>query len=132
MECPITLPPPPVAASGSYEKRAGTYRSMAGFLRQRQQRLFSRERDVGLRWRDGEALYRAAWIQDTRELDLVQLGAPEQGGGHVELLAGGVEAEALEEDLAGWQEAQDDGDHSLEWLRRRVRGLLARERAVAA
>jgi hypothetical protein len=108
-----------------------TYGSLGAFIYGRRQRLYSRERDVGLRWRDGGALYRAAWIEDTGELYLVQLGPPHEGGGHVELLAAGVAIEDLEDAVSGWREAQDDGDRSLDWLRDRARHLVAREVATA-
>lgn len=67
-----------------------------------------------------------------RELYLAQLGTPDRGGGHVELLAAGLEFQELEEAVCGWREAQDDGDHSLDWLRDRVRRLTANGRALAA
>jgi hypothetical protein len=108
-----------------------TYDSIVEFIYERPRRLYSRERDVGLRWRDGAALFRAAWIEDTGELYLVQLGPPEAGGGHVELLAPGVAIDDLGDAVSGWREAQDEGDHSLDWLRGRVRRLAAREVAMA-
>jgi hypothetical protein len=119
---PRDLPPVPSADPGSFPRSATTYRSLADFLRERPQRRRSRERDVGLRWRDGHALYRAAWIEDTGELYLVQLGATGDGGGHVELLAGGLDHARMEAAVAGWRQAQDRDDHSLEWLRDRMRG----------
>jgi hypothetical protein len=120
---PFAFTPVPSADPDSYEGNRATYRSLIPFVDERRQRLLSRERDVGLRWRDGTALYRAAWIEDTGELYLVQLGAPDEGGGHVELIAAGLEIEQVEQGLSGWQEAQDHGDHSLDWLRERVRRL---------
>lgn len=119
------------APAGSFEQNSATYASIVEFIDERRQRLYSRERDVGLRWRDGAAIYRAAWIEDTRELYLVQLGEPDRGGGHVELLAAGLEIEELQEAMLGWREAQDEGDDSLDWLRDRVRRLTAREGAMA-
>jgi hypothetical protein len=127
----LALPPMPIAEAGSYRGGDATYSSIGEFLDERPQRFYSRERDIGLRWRDGAAIYRAAWVEDTGELYLVQLGAPDMGGGHVELLAAGLEVEELEV-WSGWREAQDEGDHSLDWLRDQVRLLLARREAVAA
>jgi hypothetical protein len=124
---PFALTPLPSAAAGTYEERTPTYRSIGAFIGERRQRLYSRERDMGLRWREGTAIYRAAWVEDTGELYLVQLGTPDEGGGHVELLAAGLKLEELEPALAGWREAQDGGDRSLDWLRDRVRRLLAGE-----
>ena len=115
------LPPMPAADPGSYPRTAATYRSLADFLLRRPQRRWSREHDVGLHWRDGQALYRAAWIEETGELYLVQLGAAGVGGGHVEVLATGVSRAALDAALSGWRVAQDDGEHSLDWLRARAR-----------
>jgi hypothetical protein len=129
---PHAFVPIPSATTGSFEPNSATYASIVDFVEARRQRLYSRERDVGLRWRDGETTYRAAWIEDTREFYLVQLGAPDRGGGHVELLAAGLEIEALQEAVAGWREAQDDGDHSLDWLRDRVRCLTVHAAAMAA
>ena len=128
---PHAFLPMPSATAGSFEPNRATYASIVDFIEERRQRLYSRERDVGLRWRDGETIYRAAWIEDTRELYLVQLGTPDRGGGHVELLAAGLEFEELEEAVCGWREAQEDGDHSLDWLRDRVRRLTANGRALA-
>jgi hypothetical protein len=124
---PFALTLLPSAAAGTYAERPPTYRSIGAFIGERRQRLYSRERDMGLRWRDGTAIYRAAWIEDTGELYLVQLGTPDEAGGNVELHAAGLKIEELEPALAGWREAQDGGDRSLDWLRDRVRRLRARE-----
>jgi hypothetical protein len=126
MNVPVELLPVPAAEPGSYDRRGITYRSAAAFLRERPRRLRSRERDIGLRWRDGSAMYRAAWVEATGELYLVQLGAPEAGGGHVELLADGLGLEELDEALPDWRHEQDRGRHSLDWFRSRVRALIAR------
>jgi hypothetical protein len=128
---PFDVPPVARARPGSYPGRLGTYPSLVEFVRARRRRLYSRERDVGLRWRDGSVLYRAAWIEDTGELYVVQLGPTEEGGGHVELLAGGVSRDDLETGLAGWPEAVD-AKRSLDWLRDRTRLLTARPRLLAA
>jgi hypothetical protein len=93
-------------------------------------RIHSRERDFGLHWRDGNALYRAAWIEYTAELYIVQLGSSSDGGGHVELLAvAGLER--LEQALSGWVDAVDEPD-SLHWLRDRVRRHLRPPRTPAS
>jgi hypothetical protein len=129
---PYSSMPMPSASAGSFELNRATYPSIVDFIEERRQRLYSRERDVGLRWRDGETIYRAAWVEDTRELYLVQLGAPDRGGGHVELLAAGLNIEELQEAVAGWREAQDDGEQSLDWLRDRVRRFTATPRSLGA
>ena len=50
------------------------YRSLADFYRADRRRLESRERDVGLWWREAAdgPLHRAAWVSDTGELYLVR------------------------------------------------------------
>lgn len=114
----LDLVPITVAAPGSYPPGPRTYSSIAAFVRGNPARLHSPEIDLGLHWHDRETLYRAAWIEDTGELYVVQLGAPEQGGGHVEVLAAGLEREALEAALSGWQEAHER--QQLQWLRERL------------
>jgi hypothetical protein len=122
------LPPLPVAEPGSYDRHASAFPSIAAFIRARDERLRSPERDLGLHWHDGEDLYRAAWIRDTGEVYLVQLGSPEHGGGHVELIAEGLEIDQLESALAGWPVEQDRSDRSLGWFRSRVRAVAAAAR----
>ena len=65
------------------------YDSLSAFYRADPARVHSRERDVGLWWREDaqDPLHRAAWVSDTGELYLVRLGPVEQGGGTVEMLA---------------------------------------------
>ncbi len=115
----------PTAAPGSYPDSPGTCASVVDFIGPDPSRLLSRERDFGLRWRDGRRVYRAAWIEATCELYVVQLGSPDQGGGHVELLAVGAGLTDVEQWLDGWED-RIDGPDSLLWLRRRVdRGIDA-------
>jgi len=104
------------------------YPSPSSFYLADQRRMPSREVDVGLWWRDGQAgaLHRAAWIRDTGELYLMRLGPPEEGGGEVELLAVVADEQRLERALQGWREACRRED-SLPWLRERV--ALLRDRA---
>jgi hypothetical protein len=107
------------AASGSYRNGAATFPSLTEFTRARPARARSRERDYGLAWRDGTNVYRAAWIADTGELYIVQLGDPEDGGGHVELLATGGDLEQTRRALLGWRTACGR-EESLGWLRERA------------
>ena len=65
-------------------------------------------------------MYRGAWIADTGERYIVQLGPPEHGGGHAELLSTGAGLEQLRAALSGWR-AACGRDRSLEWLRERAR-----------
>jgi hypothetical protein len=116
-----TPQPPPfmTAAPGSYPDGPNSFASLTEFTRARPARIESRERDYGLAWRDGAAVYRAAWVADTGELYIVQLGAPEDGGGHVELLATGAGVEQTERALSGWR-AACGREASLDWLRARA------------
>lgn len=107
------------AASGSYLTGAATFPSLTEFTRARPARAESRERDYGLAWRDGADVYRAAWIVETGELYIVQLGEPDGGGGHVELLATGGDLENTRRALLGWRTACGRED-SLGWLRERA------------
>jgi hypothetical protein len=105
------------------------YSSLVDFYRADQRRLESRERDVGLWWREDAAgpLHRAAWVSDTGELYLVRLGPSEQGGGSVEVLARVADADQLESVLSGWRERCGQ-ERSLGWLRDRAAGLRRRAR----
>jgi hypothetical protein len=114
----LDLVPIMVAAPGSYPPGPRTYSSIAAFVRENRARLHSPELDLGLHWHDHEVLYRAAWIEETGEVYVVQLGAPEQGGGHVEVLATGLALEALQGALRGWREAHEH--QQLAWLREHV------------
>jgi hypothetical protein len=107
------------------------YRSLANFYTADPRRVLSRERDVGLWWRESAAgpLHRAAWVQDTGELYLVRLGSPDDGGGQVELLAVVEDQERLESVLEGWRE-QCGAPGSLRWLRERAANLGERVRVV--
>jgi hypothetical protein len=107
--------------------RAARYGSLAGFYVADARRARSRERDVGLWWRDdiGGPLHRAAWIVETGELYLVRLGPPDAGGGEVEVLAVVRDRASLERGLAGWRERCGER-RSLGWLRARAASLDAR------
>ena len=115
---PLPAEPPPLmrATSGSYAAGPDTYASLIDFATADVRRITSRERDLGLVWRDGERLFRAALVEDTRELYVVQLGAAGRGGGHVEVLgtvALGADVDGM---LDGWRDVARRPD-SLRWLR---------------
>ena len=103
------------------------YPSLASFYKADTRRVRSRERDVGLWWRDdvGGPLHRAAWVAETGELYLVRLGPPDVGGGEVEVLAIVRDRDSLERALAGWRERCGES-RSLFWLRERAASLDAR------
>jgi len=112
---------------------AGPYRSLASFYTADERRIHSRERDVGLWWREREdgPLHRAAWVKDTGELYLVRLGPAEEGGGRVEVLALVDEQQRLESVLEGWRERCGE-PRSLSWLRERAQRLGGRARVRQA
>src|ERR1700760_1155103 len=113
--------------------RPTRYGSLASFYAADPRRVASRERDVGLWWRETThgPLHRAAWVSDTGELYLVRLGPPEHGGGQVEVLATVAEHERLEQVLEGWRERCGE-PRSLTWLRERAAQIGGRVRATQA
>jgi hypothetical protein len=115
---PLPAEPPPLtrAARGSFPNGPDTYASLIDFAGADVRRLTSRERDLGLVWRDRGRLFRAALVEDTRELYVVQLGLPEEGGGHVQVLGTVEEGADVDRMLDGWREAAARPD-SLRWLR---------------
>lgn len=108
------------------------YRSLASFYTADDRRIRSRERDVGLWWREDAdgPLHRAAWVSDTGELYLVRLGPADEGGGQVEVLATVCDSEQLDSMLEGWRERCGEL-RSLSWLRERA-GLSRSESAENA
>lgn len=97
------------------------YDSLKSFYAADPRRVRSRERDVGLWWREdvGGPLHRAAWIVETGELYLARLGPADHGGGEVEVLATIAEREWMERALRGWRERCGER-RSLGWLRART------------
>jgi hypothetical protein len=125
-------------ASTLRRTRAERYPTLADFYNADRRRVDSRERDVGLWWREDASgpLHRAAWVSDTGELYLVRLGPAERGGGEVEVLATVAEHERLERVLEGWRERCGE-PRSLTWLRERTsrfggRARLAHARAAGS
>jgi len=98
-----------------------TYLSLGAFYGADRRRGASRERDYGLWWR-GEGLqdptYRAAWIEETGELYVMQHEGT-RGGGHVAVLARINDRLDLERRLAGWQEVCGERG-SFRWLLDRI------------
>jgi hypothetical protein len=98
-----------------------TFPALSSFYAADRTRKRSRERDVGLYWREGTngPTYRAAWVLDTGELIAVRHGALNEGGGTVELLNVFRYPEDLEEALEGWDDVCGEPD-SIVWLRARA------------
>ncbi len=109
------------AVSTGRARQRERYRSLASFYTADDRRIHSRERDVGLWWRDDAEgpLHRAAWVSDTGELYLVRLGPAADGGGTVEVLATIEDPEQLQSVLDGWRERCGE-PRSLGWLRERT------------
>jgi hypothetical protein len=115
------------ADAGSYSDGPNTYASLDEFARADPARLTSREVDFGVLWRERSSAsrsYRAAWIEQTGELYVVQAGEPGDGGGHVEVL-GMTDRTGVEAGLRGWQD-QCRREGSLAWIRSRARRLPRR------
>ena len=115
----VWMPELPRAAPGTFAESPHTFASVDDFVASDPRRLTSREVDFGLHWHDPStgASYRAAWIEDTGELYVVQAGEPAEGGGHVEVLAL-TDRATIESALAG-----RPARASLAWVRRRVARL---------
>jgi hypothetical protein len=110
---------------------AVTYLSLGAFYGADPVRRASRERDFGLWWRSAGhgTTYRAAWVQDTGEVYLVQHGLTGHGSGHVEVLARIPHPDRLEARLAGWRD-EVGRPGSLRWLRERLEAGTVRERPL--
>ena len=94
------------------------YASLAAFHAAVPARVQSSERDFGLWWKDhAGSVYRAAWLEETRELYVCQYLAT-RGDGHVEVL-GRFSLEDLERRLRGWRDVCG-APASLEWLSARA------------
>ncbi|MEA2378312.1 MAG: hypothetical protein QOD13_2219 [Thermoleophilaceae bacterium] len=114
----VWMPDVPRAEPGSYPAGDNTFASMDDFVRADLSRLTSAELDFGVQWRDGaDRSYRAAWVEETGELYVVQAGPTSKGGGHVEVL-GATDREGVEAALDGWRE-----QGSITWMRGRARRL---------
>ena len=123
----VWMPEVPRAEPGSYPDGPDAYASLDDFVRADPARLASREVDFGVLWRERSSAsrsYRAAWIERTGELYVVQAGSPGEGGGHVEVL-GTTDRAGVESALQGWQD-QCRREGSLAWIRSRARRLPRR------
>ena len=98
-----------------------TYLSLGAFYGADRRRDASRERDYGLWWRgDGphDPTYRAAWIEETGELYVMQHEGT-LGGGRVDVLARFRDRLDLDRRLSGWQDVCGDRG-SFRWLVERI------------
>jgi hypothetical protein len=101
-----------------------TYSSLEAFYAGDHRRRASRERDVGLFWRGrGGATYRAAWVQATGELYLLEHGRPHCRGGFLRVI-GRYGARELEQTFAGWRD-ECGRPRSLDWLLSRAQSSSA-------
>jgi len=113
-----------------------TYLSLGAFYGTDPRRAHSREVDLGLWWRGHSALdptYRAAFVEDTGEVYVMQHEGT-RGGGRVDVLRAGARLEDVLADLDGWELACGDPD-SVSWLLERLRPAarsVPRPVAVAA
>ena len=79
--------PPPALIDSRRPMFAQTYPSLEAFYAADFRRRHSKERDLGLLWRDrGEAAFRAAWVQGTGEVYLFMYAQIDGSGGTVDVL----------------------------------------------
>jgi hypothetical protein len=109
-----------------------TYLSLGAFYAADRRRDISSEHDLGLWWLGDDwhaPRFRAAWVEQTGELYLMQHeGTP--GGGRLDVVASGT-LEQLERRLEGWRDVVGEWG-SLRWLVERLGdGVPAGVRAAA-
>jgi hypothetical protein len=102
-----------------------TYLSLGAFYAADRRRDISRERDVGLWWLGDDwhaPRFRAAWVEQTGELYVMQHeGTP--GGGRVDVVAHVATRDELETRLDGWRDMVGEWG-SLRWLLERLGPLV--------
>jgi hypothetical protein len=102
-----------------------TYLSLGSFYASDPRRATSRERDVGLWWRARGPLartYRAAYVEDTGELYVMQHeGMP--GGGRVQVVVRFDSFAELHRVIAGWEDVCGEPG-SIDWLMTRTGRVL--------
>ena len=103
------------------------YFSLEAFYAAGARRAASKEIDIGLYWRAGRSgpTYRAAWIRDTGEVYVVRHGAPEDGGGRVEVLTCCATEQELHAAFDGWRLVCGRPDSAV-WLRERAQRHASR------
>ena len=99
-----------------------TYLSLGAFYLADPRRTHSRETDLGLWWRGtgpNGPTYRAAWVEATGEVYVMQ-HAGTAGGGRVDVLARHPSLPDVLAALDGWEGVVGDDD-SIVWLLERLR-----------
>ncbi|MEA2341725.1 MAG: hypothetical protein QOG11_1802 [Solirubrobacteraceae bacterium] len=110
-----------------------TYLSLDAFYASDQRRAASGEVDTGLWWSglgNHAPTFRAAWVQATGELYVMQ-HAGTLGGGRVDVIAEVADEEALAARLAGWHRVCGEPG-SLGWLLQRADRVPSHLRRAAA
>ena len=95
---------------------AESFDSLAIFYAADPRRRDSKERDVGLWWRDDRGhSYRAAWVRDTGELYVCEHLRPNGSGGRVHVLVRQFDQDELDAAFDGWRDVCRR-PNSLAWL----------------
>ena len=110
-----------------------TYLSLGAFYAADKRRDISREHDLGLWWLGDDwhaPRFRAAWVDQTGELYLMQHeGTP--GGGRVDVVATASSLEEIEDRLDGWRDVVGEWG-SVHWLRLTASACRTRARSRRA
>ena len=84
---------------------ATSYPTIEAFYAADFRRRHSRERDIGLLWRDrGNAAFRAAWVQETGEIYLFMYDQMDGSGGTVDVLERRFALREVVSTFAGYRE----------------------------
>ena len=101
------------------------YPSLEAFYASDFRRRHSRERDLGLLWRDRDTTVRAAWLQGTGEVYLFTYPRVDGGGGTVDVLDRRFGRRDLLTAFAGYRDVCGRAG-SLLWFLERARGETMR------
>jgi hypothetical protein len=106
---------------GAFVAATTTFLSLGAFYAADKRRDISREHDLGLWWLGDDwhaPRFRAAWVEQTGELYLMQHEGT-AGGGRVDVVVAGATLEEVERRLEGWRDVVGDWG-SLGWLIERL------------